>query len=400
MKQANPRPPRLAAAGLLAGLALVLGVSLPAGGQKGGTVYYQVTYSDGTIRDLSEVPKTDKGIRMVLRISFVQPGPRGHSIVRTGPVAFSTVNDVRTRRHELKWNGQAWVGEAAKRGKLVHAPPRAASRPSAPHANVRQAAAAAEAALKKARERLAVCDEAVVVAAENLAKAQKTDRAPAARLLLEKAQEVRQEALQGAAAAERAVGQIKGAPHSLPRAQGKVGTSAACPLAEAHGIVKPVKGRRCLPHRVQVWRLAGGKGRRTYRLTMAHPEAGTYGAFHYVAYADTDGDGRPDKLIARSPLASASTPSEWSTWSFTTSHPAVFVGNAWPYADTALYSARGGEGGGENWQGLSSEVYVSGLFGAVPGMRLRHWPYLTNLRVRVVNPADPAYPAGGSRIID
>ena len=399
MKEANSRRPRLAAAGATAALALVLCVSHQAGGQKGGTVYYQVTYSNGTIRDLSEVPRTDQGIRMVLRISFAQPGPRGHSIVGTGPVAFTSVNDAQTRRDELKWNGQAWVGDAAKRRELVRAPRRATSRPVAPRAEARQAGAA-QAALKKARERLAVCDEAVVVAAENLVKAQKTGRAPAARLLLEKAQEARQEALREAAAAERGVGRVKRAARPLPRAHGKVGTCATCPLVEAQGIVKPIKRRRCLPHRVQVWRLPGGKGRRTYRLTMAHPEAGTYGAFHYVAYADTDGDGRPDRLIARSPLAAAAAPGGWSTWSFTTSHPAVFVGNAWPYADTALYSARGGEAAGENWQGLSSEVYVSGLYGAVPGMRLRHWPYLTNLRVRVVNPADPAYPAGGSRIID
>ena len=400
MERANRNPACQWAAVVLAGLALLLGLSASAAAERGGTVYYQVTYANGNIRDLSEVPRTNKGIRMVLRISFVQRGPRGHSVIWTGPAAFSTVNDVETRRHELKWNGKAWVGEGAKRKKRAHVHPRPTSRPGEAHEKDRKAkVAAAEAALKKVRQRLNVCDEAVADAAENLAKARKTERAPAARLLLEKAQQARQEALEAAAAAERALAQIKGTPQVLPRATGKIKTSAACPLAKAHGVVTPVKRRRCLPYRVQVWRLAAGKGRRTYRLTMAHPEAGTYGAFHYVAYADTDGDGRPDKLIARSPLAAARTPGGWSTWNFTTSHPAVFVGNAWPYADTAVYAARSGEGGA-NWRGLSSEVYVSGLFGAVPGTRLAHWPYLTNLRVRVVNPADPTYPATGSRIID
>jgi len=175
---------------------------------------------------------------------------------------------------------------------------------------------------------------------------------------------------------------------------GQIKTSETCPLDKgASGIVQPVQQRRILPHRVQVWKLPAGQGERTYCLAMQHAEAGELGAFQYVAYADTDGDGLPDKLIACSPLAAAETPGQWSTWTFTTSEGTVFVGNAWPNECASVYCLKA-EPSEKNWSGLSSDVFVSGLWGGLPKHRFR--PYLSNIRVRVEQP-DPD--AGGGSVI-
>lgn len=124
---------------------------------------------------------------------------------------------------------------------------------------------------------------------------------------------------------------------------------------------------------------------------MAHVEAGPTGGFYYVAYGDTDGDGTPDRLIAHSPLAVARDPGGWSQWTFETDLERVYVGNAWP-GDRAPMFCAPGERDGENWQGLGTDVYVSGVFGACPTQK--YWPYVGNIRVRVSQPNPDAEPAG------
>jgi len=121
---------------------------------------------------------------------------------------------------------------------------------------------------------------------------------------------------------------------------------------------------------------------------MSHAEAGTFGAFYYVAYADTTRDGLPDTLIARSPLAEADIPGRWTAWRFTPAMRTVFVGHAWAHDATAIYSDRIAQG---NWRGLKPQMYTASVLGDSP--RRRGGLYLTNCRVYCVEaPAEPPEP--------
>ena len=115
---------------------------------------------------------------------------------------------------------------------------------------------------------------------------------------------------------------------------------------------------------------------------MAHPEAGRFGAFHYVAYADTDGDGAPDRLIGNSPLAVAALPGAWTGWNFQTAAESVFVGNTWPHPRTAVYYCPSADAPA-GWKGVGGDVYVSSVFGGVPSWASPYGPYLSNLQVWV-----------------
>ncbi|MGB2823963.1 MAG: hypothetical protein WBF17_23490, partial [Phycisphaerae bacterium] len=144
-----------------------------------------------------------------------------------------------------------------------------------------------------------------------------------------------------------------------------------------------------LPHRVQVWKVPPDRGERTYAVSMAHPEAGAAGGFYYVAYADTNDDGRADRLIARSPLARADRAGQWTQWRFRTGDERVFVGKAWDRDDTVHYHAEAVRIEG-NWRALSAEAYVSD---DAWGMPIRRWgPCIGNIRVWV-----DATDSGGGR---
>ena len=63
---------------------------------------------------------------------------------------------------------------------------------------------------------------------------------------------------------------------------------------------------------------------------VAHPLADQEGGFHIAAWADTDGDGIPDREIARSPFFAVRHPGDWSSFEFATERKKIFVGNSWP----------------------------------------------------------------------
>jgi hypothetical protein len=156
------------------------------------------------------------------------------------------------------------------------------------------------------------------------------------------------------------------------------------------GVVKPVTTSRTVPHRVQLWLAPAGAGVAAtegrewiYHVQMAHARAGHGGAFYYVAYADTDGDGQPDRLIARSPLAMSAKDGGWTEWSFASSEHMVFVGNAWIDGATEIFFAEGGAGQEAAWTGLSRDVDVSALFCGLPNLRLSKQAFLTNLRYQI-----------------
>lgn len=113
----------------------------------------------------------------------------------------------------------------------------------------------------------------------------------------------------------------------------------ASPPGLLTGGVYQAKGDYCL----WVWgvkpeKKAGDK----VTVEIAHPVAGEKGAFQVVAAADTNGDGKPDREIARSKILSAEQPRAYSSFTFTTPEKAIFVGNAWPERDgVSIYRGNG-----------------------------------------------------------
>ncbi|MCK4627183.1 MAG: hypothetical protein KAV00_17860, partial [Phycisphaerae bacterium] len=349
--------------------------------EQAGIVYYQVTFANGKVRDLNEPPKVKKAIRRVVRISRFEPEIKGYNVLSTRHPAGKSIRPGRTVKHELIWNGKAWVGPERNRPMPPH-PPTKPARDKAIGRAIRKT----KAILAILRERLKQHDHAVAQADRKLADAKGDDAKSSAKAGLKKARQSRRETLDTIKQYTRQLGALTDADkHGLRpqrRDSGRISHLRQPPKKCKHGIVHPISQRAVLPHRVQVWKLDSLKGKRTYTASMAHPEAGRFGAFHYVAYADTDKDGRPDKLIARSPLATAQTPGQWTQWTFTTSESTVFVGNAWSEETAGVYCAKT-HPTETNWQGMGAEVYVAPFLGVMPGRRWTWQPYLTNIRIYV-----------------
>ena len=105
---AGPQPAMIA-------ILVLVGCAAAAQAQGESIVYYQATYANGNIRDLSAVPDTDKGIERVVRISRIQGPDPGLTILSAGADGATYVKTGRTIRTELRWNGRAWVGRVAAR---------------------------------------------------------------------------------------------------------------------------------------------------------------------------------------------------------------------------------------------------------------------------------------------
>ena len=75
------------------------------------------------------------------------------------------------------------------------------------------------------------------------------------------------------------------------------------------------------------------------KIEAAHAAAGSAGGFWLVAFADTTGDGKPDREIARSDFFTAETAGAWSSFEFATfDKQKIFVGTAWPEGiDTVVF---------------------------------------------------------------
>ncbi len=355
-----------------------------------GIVYYQVTYADGKVRDLNEIPKVKKGIRRVVRISRFEHFIKGCEILTTHRPEVRLIRPGLTVKHELTWNSKAWVGPEQKPPKP---PPRTLLSKNVISREIRKT----RRIVKALRKRLVEHDHAVAEAERKLAGIKGSDGEQTAKGELEKARRSRKTVLEAieqynlqldaliGVTGDKDFGQPAGRLEQLRRPPGKGNI----------GIVEPTVQRAVLPHRVQVWKLPRRRGRRNCAVAMAHPEAGRFGAFYYVAYADTDGDGRPDKLIARSPLASADAPGNWTRWSFITSEPVVFVGNAWPEETAGVYCTRT-KPRTTNWRGLEAEVFVAPLIGVTPKRKWTWQPYLTNIRINVNQNPEITLPSDNS----
>jgi len=367
------------------------------------TVYYQVAHAGGRIQQADQVPRTSRNIRTVIRVIRIEPPGGGSVIVSTGPMPVIEINPVRTVKQELTWNGKAWVGPQPAR--RPPAPRRgAATKEPSPAEVVEAERRRLETVLTVLHAKLKDLDHQVAETRRKLAKARTKADKKAARADAAKAGLRRDDCVKAVGQYRRqldALGGAAGGKGAVGRPTGSVKATGAPKGVGAGGGEKAIISSEVPPHRVQVWPLPAGKGARTYAISMAHPEAGVYGAFYYVAYADVDGDGRPDRLIARSPLAVARTPGQWTTWRFKTSHPILFVGNAWTGPHTQVYSRRhplGAAGGA-----LPSEVYVGPIWGR-GGLRRSRWGFETNLHYRVVIPPqqldEPPSPSTGSGIYE
>jgi hypothetical protein len=401
LKETPMRKRRAQAVSFTAVLAVTVlaGTSPVSAQRRGGTVYYQVTHKDGDVTDLAKVPTTDKNIRRVVRITRINEGDRGLRALSTEDTTYVSSGG-RTYRDELTWNGKAWVlhEEVRKAQPKVVAPQRDGADANTASktleellAEQRKRTAArvktyARRLKKQVAKRKAV-EKAVEDADDDDAKAAARRRLKTARAVekqLETLLSLSRQTLKTITGKETRFGDPTGKVTIVedpPPLKGKTGA----------GVAKPVSKTHVMPHRVQVWRAPlkrilrkDKEGRRTYRVSMAHPEAGALGEFYYVAYADTDNDGQPDRLIARSPLARATEAGEWTSWSFRTDHERVYVGNALPHARASMYAERIKRKG--QWVGLGDRPWVSDTFGAAPAVR--GWPFLSNLRIEVQVPWD------------
>ena len=369
-------------------VALVVAASLSAAAA-GQTVHFAVTYADGEVRNVAGVPADNKGIASVTRVTRLLPRGNTYEVLSTHGRPIRTINGGRTERMALAWNGKAWVGPAAAaaaRGIGKPAPP---PKGAAPMTGERRAeimkTEALLATLRKLEGKYArrLADERKAVAsADDAGKIAALDA-------LAKAKFAHDNCTKAIAQAEtRLANLLAGRPVTAPAASLKGGSvTSAVRTPPGVGVIDPVEDSAVMPHRVQVWPLKPGKGLRTCRVSIAHTEAGVCGAFYYVAYSDSTGDGVPDTLIARSPLAQADRPGGWTLWTFRTDAERVFVGNTWPRADTTQYSRkRKTRRRDPNWSGLPDEIYVSGFFGKVPTKKHTFWPYLHNIRVQLHEP--------------
>ncbi len=82
---------------------------------------------------------------------------------------------------------------------------------------------------------------------------------------------------------------------------------------------------------------------RSVRVEMAHATAGERGGFSIVAYADSSGDGMPDRKVAESEFLTSEEPGGWSSFAFPAGEEPLFVGASWEKGrDTVVYRGNGG----------------------------------------------------------
>ncbi len=93
----------------LAMLTLLVGLAGPALAQMHSVVvYYQVTYEDGTVKDLSRLPANDKGISRVLRIVRLGDDAKGYEIITDSRNVLTLVKPGQTVRQDMVWDGRGW----------------------------------------------------------------------------------------------------------------------------------------------------------------------------------------------------------------------------------------------------------------------------------------------------
>lgn len=112
------------------------------------------------------------------------------------------------------------------------------------------------------------------------------------------------------------------------------------------------------------------------KLMVAHAAAREDGGFWMIACADSNKDGKPDKVIAKSLFMTAKEPGEWSNWEFETEEKPLFVGFEWPLG-TYIYR-RGG-----NWP---SGIFANKFFYGVETKKfIPGGPAFSNMKISFSN---------------
>ena len=370
---------------MLVGAGTLLSFASAAGGQTvgdsqvGKVVYYQVTYVDGFSEDLTSPPATNIQIASVVRVIQTQVPGRRVRVLSTGPVPVSNLNRTSTVETQLRWDGENWTGpdsaaSPAGRGGVPAESDRTVLRKILQrelHLHIQKVARLARKLAEAERSFVAATDQAQ----RELAQKQ-----------LDTAKAAYQKARQHLTHFNSVMALLGKYDSSLAKPKGKIRPHNEEPFGKGDYLSTGgvISQGRVVPHRTQVWPLPVAAGNKQYTVSLAHPEAGSFGAFYYVAYADTNDDGKPDELIGRSPLAVATQAGEFTSWTFTTAHPRVYVGNGWTDKDTSVFfdanlptSLLMDELGGDAW-----------IADVIGGPLRRHgygYPYYTNLKILVEN---------------
>lgn len=134
-------------------------------------------------------------------------------------------------------------------------------------------------------------------------------------------------------------------------------------------------------HNLQIWEVLPEYTKEgTYEISIKHAVAGDKGSFFITAWADTNNDGIPDVEIGRSALKTAISDGEWSSWTFNSNYPRIFVGNTWNKSDENVYYQSGGSIDG--YTGLSNKVFYARSFNGIPSQSTS--PRFTNIRVKFI----------------
>jgi hypothetical protein len=359
-----------------------------------GGIYYQVQYADRSVADLPLIPETNKGVKSVLRIATVgseRNAPREARILSTRTGVTSPAELSRTYRTQLVWNSRAWVGSAADR---THRFAKVLStsdfriranrrvRPGRKHPLLES--------LLQLENRRAFWRLAAIDVEAKMFEHAGTPRAGKKRWDLAAVHVIQRQVDDSIGRHRKALTRLNKQgklgkrfklqdykPVKFGGPTGKVVVSKPDGLWKtAAGIAVPISKPSVPAHRLQVWAAPTERGRRDYHVSMAHAEAGTFGAFYYVAYCDSTGDGLPDTPIARSAMALSARSGQWTEWSFTTNAENVFIGHTWHGADTAIYCQRSS---GAGWRQLGRQAFTAQNIDTLP--RRVSGPYVSNLRV-------------------
>lgn len=367
----------------------VLGLAKLATGEDyaNATVYYQVTYDDGTVRDQAQLPPDDTGIKTVLRIARYESELPSYETVTTGNQPVEVLNPGRTIKTTLLWTGRDWQPAILPRG--------AENSADCNGLDVR-AVASLLGKLTAAMTELQSATDSLRQAETVLGQSADPQQRQGALLKLQQAREAHSRLQTALLAMQSRLGEVLAGGGSDTKPMGQVKLLAGLTGPDGQGVVNPIAEGGPAAHRVQLWPVDLPEGEQLVRVSMAHAAAGPDGAFMYVAYADTDKDGRPDTLLAHSPKAHAPSVGGWSQWAFRSDLPRVYVGNTWGDGVRIYRAAPTPEQLRHNWSTLSTDVWFSGFLGEdfVPGVQ----PYLSNLRVHVEEP-NPDFDVGPRVII-